>query len=148
MLLLFFVKQRLNRFSRAMGRMQKISIVALIITGLLGLFRGYRLIQSPTTKSLLFPYPEDMMSASVFSNYSILGLVIFFFIGIFSIVAVLCTVYRIRNYAYFILVEGIFLSFLTLIHIVVSGFFLIHVFVLALCILIIVLGIRQTPREF
>ena len=131
-----------------MGRMQKTSIVALILTGLLGLVRGYRLTYYPSTKTVYFPYPEEMMSASVFSNYSILGLVIFFFIGIFSIVAVLCTVYKIRNYAYFILVEGIFLSFFTLTHIVVSGFGLVHVFVLALCILIIVLGIRQTPREF
>jgi hypothetical protein len=131
-----------------MGRMQKISIGALSLTGFLGLVRGYRLTNYPTTKSLLFPYPEDMMIVSVFSNYSILGLVIFFFIGIFSIVAVLCTIYKIRNFAYFILVEGIFLSFLTLTHIVVSGFGLVHVFILALCILIIVLGILQTPREF
>ena len=131
-----------------MRRIQKISIAALVVTSLLGLVRGYRMTHYPNIRSIYFPYPEEMMRVSIFSSYSVLGLVIFFFVGIFSVVAILCTLYKIRNYAYFILVEGIFLSFLTLTHMVVAGFGLVHVFILALCILIIVLGILQTPREF
>ncbi|MES2329520.1 MAG: hypothetical protein V4539_07955 [Bacteroidota bacterium] len=131
-----------------MNKFQKASICLLSISALLGMVRGIRMTLYLSDNSILFPYPEEMMRASVFSNYAILGWIVFFLIGIFSLIAVIVTLTRIRNFAYFIIVEGIFLSFFTLMHVLYAGFGLIHLFILPICIAITVLGVLQTPKEF
>ncbi|MEO8172176.1 MAG: hypothetical protein ABI581_03800 [Sediminibacterium sp.] len=131
-----------------MTRIQKSSICLLTVTALLGMFRGIRMILSPSAEELLFAYPEEMMKASVFSNYSILGLIVFSLVGLLSVVAIILTVKRFRNYAYLIIVEGIFLAFFTLSHMLYAGFNPVHLFVMPISIAILVLGILQTPREF
>ncbi|MES2371549.1 MAG: hypothetical protein V4557_03150 [Bacteroidota bacterium] len=131
-----------------MTKFQKYSISLLSVPALFGMFRGIRMIVSPAEESLLLPYPQDMIAASVFTNYSILGWIIFFLVGILSLIAIIVTIKHKRNFAYFIIVEGIFLSFFTLSHMLYSGFHPVHLFVMPLGIGILVLGVIQTPREF
>jgi presenilin-like A22 family membrane protease len=131
-----------------MTKFQKFSICLLSITALLGVFRGVRMILNPSADALMFPYPEEMMKASVFSNYTILGSIILSLVGVLSILAIILTVKKVRNYAYFIIVEGIFLSFFTLCHMLYAGFNPVHIFVMPMSIAILILGVLQTPREF
>jgi hypothetical protein len=131
-----------------MTKLQKYSVSLLSVPALLGMFRGIRMILSPAEESLMFPYPEEMIKASVFTNYSILGWIIFCLVGVLSVIAIIVTFKHIRNFAYLIIVEGIFLCFFTLSHMLYAGFHPVHLFVMPLGIGILVLGVLQTPREF
>lgn len=102
----------------------------------------------PTNNGVLYPYAEEAIKMSVFSNYNLFGWIVFFLQGVFSIITLLTIFFRRRYYSYFIIIEGIFLSFFVIMHIVLNGLLLIHVPVLSLCIFMIALGIIQTPREF
>lgn len=131
-----------------MTKLQKYSVSLLFVPALLGMFRGIRMIVSPAEESLILPYPQEMIAASVFTNYSILGWIIFVLLGVLSVIAMLVTIKNKRNFAYLIIVEGIFLCFFTLSHLLYSGFHPVHLFVMPLGIGILVLGVIQTPREF
>ena len=131
-----------------MTKLQKYSVSLLSVPALLGMFRGIRMIVSPAQESLILPYPQEMITASVFTNYSILGWIILILVGLLSAVAIIVTVKQKRNFGYLIIVEGIFLCFFTLSHILYAGFHPVHLFVMPLGIVILVLGVIQTPREF
>lgn len=129
-----------------MERQRKLSIILLSITAAIGLVRGFRM--STGNEAFLFPYPKDTLRVTVFSNYAILGWIVFSMIGLFSVLVIAAMLKRLRNYAYLIIVEGIFVSFLTAIHILITGFVLVHLFIITVCIGILILGIKQVPREF
>jgi len=131
-----------------MKRARKISVILLSISSFIGLLRGYRMIRYPAADSILFPYPENLIKDSVFSNYVILGWILFSLVGVFSLLVIASIHFNFKNYAYLIIIEGIFCSFLTLLHILLTGFVLVHLFVFPLCIVILVLGVLQTPKEF
>jgi hypothetical protein len=131
-----------------MENLRKISVILLSITGIIGLVRGYRMTQFHLDDSVLYPYSKEMIKVSVFSNYAILGYIIFVLIGLFSFFVLLCTVYKTKRYAYLILAEGVFVLFFALTHLLANGFALVHIFILPLCIAVIVIGVMQTPREF
>ncbi|MEO7531523.1 MAG: hypothetical protein ABIS69_08930 [Sediminibacterium sp.] len=131
-----------------MNKLQKSSIYLLSIAGLIGLIRGTRMALYPNDNSLLFPYPEEMIKASIFTNYFILGLIVFVLAGLFSLVAIAGILYKIRNYAYLIIVEGIFTSFFILTHVLYAGFSFIHFILLPMSVALIVIGILQTPKDF
>ena len=131
-----------------MQRSRKISVFLLSISAILGLVRGFRMAMHQPDDSLLFPYPQEMIKVSVFSSYAVLGWVVFFLVGVFSVVAIICTLYKTRNFAYFIIVEGVFLSFFTVIHWIAVGFLIAHACMLTGCVLIFILGIQQVPKEF
>lgn len=137
-----------NRFIHPMDKLRKISVSLLSVSSIIGIVRGYRMALYPMESSVLFPYPEELINTSVFSNHSILGWIVFIFVGIFSIIAIAGTIRKIHNYAYMIIVEGIFSSFLTLTHMLVVGFSFVHLLIFPLCIIFIVIGILQTPKEF
>ena len=131
-----------------MDNLRKISVALLSITGSLGLVRGYRMTQYPSDDTVLFPYTQEMIKASVFSNYAILGGIVFVLIGIFSLFVIICTLYKVRHYAYLIIVEGVFILFFTLTHILLAGFGWIHIVILPICACVIIIGVMQTPKEF
>ncbi len=130
-----------------MRKLRNASIIMLLISALIGTVRGWRMAGYPHNK-VIFPYSEEAIRLSVFSNYNLFGWVVFFLLGVFSIIALLAAVFRSRYYSYLMIVEGIFGSFFTITHIVFNGFFLIHFPSLLFCIGMIALGIIQTPREF
>lgn len=131
-----------------MQRLRTISICLLSITSLLGLLRGYRMSNYEDDDSLLYPYPRDTIKATVFSNYAILGWIVFSLIGLFSVLVIVSIVKNFRNYGYLVIVEGIFLTFLTAIHILLTGFVFAHFFIIPVCFAVLILGVLQVPREF
>jgi presenilin-like A22 family membrane protease len=128
-----------------MKRLRNISIVLLFFSAFAGLVRGYRMTG---LKPVVFPYPEETIKITVFSNYNLFGWIIFLLLGVFSIITLICIYYRTRSYSYLIITEGIFLCFFTLTHILYNGFSFIHLVFLPFCIAMITLGIMQTPKEF
>ncbi len=145
---MLLILKSFNRFIHPMDKLRKISVSLLSVSSIIGIVRGYRIAMYPTESSVLFPYPEELINTSVFSNHSILGWIVFFFVGIFSIIAMAATIGKIHNYAYLIIVEGIFASFLTLTHMLVVGFSFVHLLIFPLSLAFIVVGIQQTPKEF
>ncbi len=131
-----------------MKRYRKISLVLISISALVGLIRGYRMTRYPAGNSILFAYPQDVISDSVFSNYAILGWILFFLVGVFSLITLIVMRAKVKSYAYLIIVEGIFSLFFTITHILLTGFLLVHLPILIICLAMIVLGVLQTPREF
>ncbi len=97
---------------------------------------------------LFYLYPKEVMSASVFSNYTIFGWILFLLVGVFGLISIGCTIARIRNYGYFIIVEGIFASFFTIINFAYTEFAPVHAILLPICFVTILLGVLQTPKEF
>ena len=124
------------------------SIFLLCLSAFIGLVRGYRMAMHPEGNSILFPYSKDMMKLYVFPNYEMLGWFIFFFVGIFSLLVLVCIFLKKRYAPYLIIVEGVFVTFLALTHMLLSGFSVIHVIFFPLCIATIVVGVLQTPKEF
>lgn len=131
-----------------MNRYRRFSVLLLCISAIIGLVRGYRMTLYPSVKAILFPYPEDIIKDTLFSNYSLFGWIIFYLLGVFSVIVIIAIFSKIRMYAYLIIVEGIFVSFFTSIHILYTGFGLIHLLILPLSLSLIVLGVLQTPKEF
>lgn len=132
-----------------MQRLRSISICLLSITSILGMYRGFRMTKySGDAPRILYPYSREDIRTTIFSNFAILGWIIFSLIGLFSVVVILAIVKKMRNYGYFIIVEGIFLSFLTAIHIIINGFVPGHFVIIPICFAVTVLGILQVPKEF
>ena len=131
-----------------MKLIRNISIVLLSLSSIIGITRGYRMTLYPEGDKILFPYPQGMIKSSVFTNYIIMGWLLFFLVGIFSIVSLVRVIFRMKNYAYFIIIEGVFITFLSLIHILLTGLTVIDLIFLPLCITTIAVGIMQTPKEF
>lgn len=133
-----------------MQRLRTISICILSVTSIMGIVRGIRMIHYTGLGEdfALSPYPKDTIRATIFSNYNMLGWIILSLVGFFGLVVIAAIAKRVRNYAYFVIVEGIFISFLTSIHILLTGFVLAHFLVIPFCFALIILGILQVPREF
>lgn len=131
-----------------MSRLRKISIILLTISSIIGVFRGARLINDAWFPDVLFPFPEEKIADSLFSNYTILGWILLSLVGLFGLVTLYCTLLRKKIYPYLIIIQGIFISFLSLTHLLYSSFSPIHLFTIPLGVSTIVAGVMQTPREF
>ena len=131
-----------------MKRYRKISLILLSISAFVGLVRGFRMTGFSGGNGLIYPYSQETIKDSLFSNYAILGWVLFCLVGVFSLLSIWALLKKTRNYAYFIIVEGIFATFFSITNILLAGFSFVHILLLPLCISMIVLGILQTPREF
>lgn len=127
---------------------RKISIILLTISSSIAIFRGARLINDAWFPDVLFPFPEEKIAESVFSNYVVLGWILLSLVGLFGFVTLFCTVLRKKIYPYLIIIQGIFISFLSLTHLLYSSFSPIHLFTIPLGVSTIVVGVIQTPREF
>lgn len=144
----FFSCQDFGWIYLIMKKLRTISIVLLSISSTLGLVRGFRMTLDKGRHSLLFPYSDEIIENSLFSTLSAIGWVVFFLVGVFSVVTLICTIKKLPKYPYLVIVEGIFSSFFTLTHIVYTQFSVIHLFVLPVCFGMIIIGVLQTPKEF
>jgi hypothetical protein len=142
------VIKKTNSFNHPMKRYRKISLVFLSISAFIGLVRGYRMTGFPEGNSVLMPYSESVIKDSLFSNYSILGWILFFLVGVFSLITIAVLLAKKRSYPYLIMIEGIFGMFFSLTNLLLGGFSFVHLILLPFCIGLIVLGIQQTPKEF
>lgn len=132
-----------------MKKYRAISAALLAISSILGMIRGYRMTKHPSINHIILPpFSEDLINDTIFSNYFVLGWIIFCLVGVFGTLTIIAMQYQFRYYPYLIIIESIFLFFFTLIHIIFTGFILLHVLVILFCIAILVLGILQTAKEF
>jgi hypothetical protein len=131
-----------------MKRARTFSVLFVSIITIIGLVRGYRMILPENTPNVLFPYPEEMISFSLFSNYKVLGWILFFMLGVFGLITLRSIYTQNRLFPYLIIILGIFASFLTLTHILYGGFAWIHLVLLPISLSTILLGVVQTPKEF
>lgn len=138
----------LNRFSHPMKRARILSVLFVSFISIVGLVRGLRMMVPKSKLTILFPFPEEMISASLFSNYTVLGLILFCMLGIFGLITLRCIHIQNKLFPYLIIMLGIFASFLTLTHILYGGFTWIHLLLLPISLGTILLGVVQTPKEF
>ncbi len=142
------VIERINKFIYRMKGHRKLSLVLLSVSAIVGLIRGYRMAKATDGHSLFFAYPREIISDSVFSNYAILGWILFFLVGVFSILTIVAVLSNIRIYAYLIIIEGIFCLFFGLTNLLLIGFSAVHLLIMPMSITLIVVAVLQTPREF
>ncbi len=110
--------------------------------------RGYRMTEYPSAnKIILPPYSEELIKDTIFTNYAVLGWVIFTLVGIGGFATIIAIRYRAKHYAYLVIVQSIFLFFFALINIIFSGFTILHVFVILFCIAVLTLGVLQTSKD-
>lgn len=95
---------------------------------------------------LLFPFAH--VQDSPFSNYAVLGWVVFILVGVLGCITFLFILRKKKNFPYLILVEGIFISSMICAHAIYGGFHILHLIMLIPGTSLIVLGIVQAPREF
>jgi len=131
-----------------MKNARKISALLVGFTSFGGLVRGFRLINPESFPTIIYPFSEDLIRDSLYTNYTVLGWILFFLVGVFGVVTILCLYIRHKIYPYLMIIQGIFISFLTLTHLLYTGFGPIHIVLLPLGISTILLGVVQTPREF
>ncbi len=131
-----------------MKRITVISIALLSLSSLLGTIRGLRMIFDPGGESILFRYDKEILEVAGLANYALIGWVVLFLVGIFSMVVVVCIVRKVRFFPYLIIIEGIFISFLALLNFTIAGFSPIHLFIGAISIGVLTVGMWQTPKEF
>lgn len=123
---------------------RKISLILLNITAFFGLVRGYRVANfQPGEPNLLFQYPTEMMIASGVNNYHLMGWLLFGMVGVASMIIVICIFLRVKYYPHLIIAESIFLNFFVLLHILFTGFDVVHFFLIPLGIAVLASGIRE-----
>lgn len=131
-----------------MKRARIFSVLLVSIICIVGLVRGLRMIVPQNKLNILFPFPEEMIAVSLFSNYTVLGWILFCLLGVFGLITLRCIYTQNRIFPYLIIILGIFASFLTLTHILYAGFTWIHLLLLPISLGTILLGVVQTPKEF
>lgn len=131
-----------------MKRDRILSVLLVSIISIVGLVRGLRMIVPQNKLNILFPFPEEMISGSLFNNYTVLGWILFCMLGVFGLITLRCIYLKNRLFPYLVIVLGIFASFLTLTHILYNGFTWIHLLLLPISLGTILLGVVQTPKEF
>jgi len=122
----------------------RLSLILLTLSGLLGLVRGFRMgTYEPGGGVLLYQYPPTMIRELGISNYHLLGWLFFLFVGVLSVSILFCIVFRIMYCERIMIVESVFLGFFIILHLVVTGFSVIHLIILPVCIGIFINGMRQ-----
>lgn len=89
-----------------------------------------------------------MIAVSLFSNYTVLGWILFCLLGVFGLVTLRTIYTQNKLFPYLVIILGIFASFLTMTHILYGGFAWIHLLLLPVSLGTILLGVVQTPKEF
>lgn len=131
-----------------MKRDRILSVLFVSIITIIGLVRGLRMVVPQNKLNILFPFPEEMISNSLFSNYTVLGWILFCMLGVFGLITLRCIHIQHRIFPYLVIILGIFASFLTLTHILYGGVTWIHLVLLPISLGTILLGVVQTPKEF
>ena len=90
-----------------MKALRILACLLLLFNGTGALFGGWSLITDPTGDDIQLPIAY--LEHSPFRNFLIPGIILFSLIGVFSLVAMVWTVLRWRNYEWLIMAQGILL---------------------------------------
>jgi hypothetical protein len=85
-----------------------IAIFLLLFNGMGAIFGGWSLITDPTGEDIQLPL--IYLEHSPFHNFLIPGIILFTVNGIFSIVAIVWTIFQWRHYNWLIVAQGILLG--------------------------------------
>lgn len=85
-----------------------LAILLLLFNGIGAIFGGWSLINDPTGVDIQLPIAY--LDHSPFSDFLIPGIILFSVNGIFSLVAMVWTIFRWRNYYWLIMIQGILLG--------------------------------------
>ena len=80
------------------------AIILLLILGFAAIYGGWMLISDPGGQKLQFSL--DLLDNTPFNDYLIPGFILFIVIGLLSFVVIIITILKIKNYAWFIILQG------------------------------------------
>ena len=85
-----------------------ITILLLAFNGIGAVYGGWHLMTDPTGLSIQLSH--SYLNGTIFPDYTIPGIILFVFIGIFSIIAALWVVCRWKNDSKLVIIEGVLLT--------------------------------------
>jgi hypothetical protein len=91
-----------------MNSLRLIAILLLLLNGTGAIFGGWSLISDPTGQDIQLPL--TYLDQSPFHDFLIPGIILFTVNGIFSLVAMVWTIFRWRNYCWLIITQGVLLG--------------------------------------
>lgn len=121
---------------------RQLSVFLLLVTGIVALYGGIRMIADPTGNSLGLPF--YLLNGSVFSDYTTPGWVLLITVGLFSMAVLICIQQKVRIYPSLIMLQGVIIFVFVVIQMLLFGeTFIIQYFFLVLALGLIGLGILQ-----
>ncbi len=125
---------------------RQLSIAILVILACTAFYISYHLITDATGSSLGFP--TYLLNGTVFNNYAVVGWIMLFTVGLFSITVVGCIIRKMRIYSFLIMLQGVIITiFIFLAMILLDEIFLVQYLFLAAGIILISLGFLQNQRK-
>jgi hypothetical protein len=121
---------------------RQLSMVVLILLGFTALYSSCYMITDPTGNSLGLPF--YVLHNSVFNNYSTLGWILLFTVGISSLGIALLIILKIKIYSFFVMLQGVVLCIFIFVQMLLVGVFFVQYILLGIGIALIVLGFLQT----
>jgi len=123
-----------------------ISIILLFFNGVSACLGGGALISDPSGRSIEMPL--DMLKYSPFHNFLIPGLILFFELGIGSLIAGIQVIRRIKSYSLYIIFIGAALTIWIITQILmIRGIHFLHFIFGGIGIVLLFLGIKQWKRQ-
>ncbi len=123
-----------------------ISIILLFFNGVSACFGGGALISDPSGRSIQMPL--DMLKYGPFHNFLIPGLILFFVLGIGSLIAGILVIRRIKSYSLYIIFIGAALAIWILTQtLMIRGIHLLHFIYGGIGIVLLFLGIMKWKRQ-
>jgi len=123
-----------------------ISIILLFFNGVSACLGGGALISDPNGRSIEMPL--DMLKYSPFHNFLIPGLILFFELGIGSLIAGIQVIRRIKSYSLYIIFIGAALTIWIITQILmIRGIHFLHFIFGGIGIVLLFLGIKQWKRQ-
>lgn len=125
------------------------AIFILAIVGSLALYGGWILMTDPTGDK--FQFSLNLLENTPFTDYFIPGVILFVLMGLFSLLVLIFSLLKIRNYPLLIILEGMLLiGWLTLQLFYNEDFFLpiLHYPLFSMGILLLIIGYFERRRVY
>ena len=123
-----------------------ISIILLFFNGVSACFGGGALISDPSGQKIQMPL--DMLKYSPFHNFLIPGLILFFVLGIGSLIAGIQVIRSVKSYSLYIIFIGAVLAIWIITQmLMVRGIHFLHFIYGGIGIVLLILGIKQWKRQ-
>ncbi len=125
---------------------RQLSVFLLFVGAILALYGGISMITDPTGNSVGFPF--YLLNGAIFSDFLLLGWVLFVTVGIFSIVVIILILTKHRYYSFYIMLQGaIICAYVIILMLLLSETFMVEYFFLIMGMGMIGLGVLQFQRK-
>jgi hypothetical protein len=125
---------------------RQLSIAILFVLCITAFYAGYHMVSDPTGSSLGLPF--YLLNGSVFTSYAMIGWLLLFMVGVFSVVTIICIKLKSSIYSFLIMLQGVILFVFIVIQMLLLGetFIIQYAFLIA-GIALIGLGALQFQRK-